>query len=196
MSVSRVFAAVSASRVGDEVADARVEARQIADRPEADAFSCSLATSCSSARRKSSMRNETSSAGPPPVLAAEREQRQEFDAVVEARAHRGAHRFHTLAMAGNARQQPLLRPAPVAVHDDGDVARHGAGWRNFEGGALEQERPERARRGQTAIRSASFALQRCLSISAMWRSVSFCTSSCARRSSSSETFFSLSRFFR
>jgi hypothetical protein len=28
------------------------------------------------------------------------------------------------AVAGDARQQPLLRPASVAVHDDRDVARH------------------------------------------------------------------------
>ena len=31
--------------------------------------------------------------------------------------------FHSGAMAGDARQMALLRPAAVAVHDDGDVLR-------------------------------------------------------------------------
>src|SRR5207245_801012 len=35
-----------------------------------------------------------------------------------------ARRLHALAMAGHARQAALGRPAPVAVHDDGDVGGH------------------------------------------------------------------------
>jgi len=32
-------------------------------------------------------------------------------------------RFHSGAVTGHARQVPALRPAAVAVHDDGDVPR-------------------------------------------------------------------------
>ena len=86
-------------------------------------------------------------------------------------------------MAGDARQQALLRPAPVAIHDDGDVARNGAHIGNGFGGAGEHVGPCRAalaavidRLGtaakaallvsQTAIKSASLACSS-LSISAM-----------------------------
>ena len=40
----------------------------------------------------------------------------------QAGAHDFAHRVHAGDMARLPRQMPLLRPASVAVHDDGDMA--------------------------------------------------------------------------
>src|SRR2546426_1000847 len=45
-------------------------------------------------------------------------------AVVEGGADDRPRRLHAFAMAGHARQAALGRPAPVAVHDDGDVGGH------------------------------------------------------------------------
>ncbi len=44
----------------------------------------------------------------------------------------GARRLHTGAMAGNARQMAALRPAAVAVHDDGNMARQAARVKLFQ----------------------------------------------------------------
>ena len=144
-----------------------------------------------------------------PVLAREREQREVVDAALDAGADDAAHRLDALAVTGDARQQPLLRPAPVAVHDDRDVARDVAGRRYVAGGA--GVHAGGAGRGSGAacrcggaadaagVRSPSGpppSPARTLSISAMKRSVSFCTSACACRSSSSATAWSFSSFFR
>src|SRR5262249_26383010 len=120
-----------------------------------------------------------------PVLGTEGEQREELDAALGAGAHRGAHGVGAGAMAGHARQQPRLRPAAVAVHDDRDVPRHVAGGGNLPGAAL---------RAHMARSSASFC---CSILSMVWmcRSVAFCTSSCARRSSFSDTSFFFSASF-
>ena len=72
---------------------------------------------------KSCIRNETSSAG-----------RRQFS-LLNANSVRystprstqpsdqAAHRLDAAPVAGNARQKTRLRPAAVAIHDDGDVAR-------------------------------------------------------------------------
>ena len=59
--------------------------------------------------------------GPLPVLAAERIERQTVDPQRFDRAVQLAHRFHAAPMAESARQAAPLRPAAIAVHDDGDA---------------------------------------------------------------------------
>ena len=110
-------------------------------------------------------------ARPLPVLGREREHGQVLDAAVGAGVHRAHERVDALLVAEEARHVPLLGPAAVAVHDDGDVARHAGATC----GTLAH---------QTAMISASLA-EVSRSISAMVRSVSFCSSSSERRSSSS-----------
>jgi hypothetical protein len=61
----------------------------------------------------------------PPVLRTESEQGQIFDAALEAGAHRFTHHFDALGVAGKARHEALPCPATIAIHDDGDVTRHG-----------------------------------------------------------------------
>src|SRR5207244_12011422 len=43
-----------------------------------------------------------------------------FDA--GGRFHRGAHRGHTGAVTGHSRQMTATSPAPVAIHNNGDVS--------------------------------------------------------------------------
>ena len=57
-----------------------------------------------------------------PVLAAEGVERQTLDRGVLQAAHELAHRLHALPVAHHPRQVLALRPAAVAIHDDGDVA--------------------------------------------------------------------------
>ena len=60
--------------------------------------------------------------GTPPVLHRKRVKSERWN--VQARAGFDDHSrgFHSRAMPGHARQVPPLRPAAVAVHDDGDMA--------------------------------------------------------------------------
>src|SRR5690606_1190022 len=120
-------------------------------------------------------------AGPPPVLAAEREQRQRADAPAHALADRHAHRLDALAVAGLARQSARAGPAAVAVHDDGDVTRQRHGGRQGPGRTMPQ----------TCITSFSLAAV-IWSMSATALSVIFWISSAPRRSSSCEISFSFS----
>jgi hypothetical protein len=65
-----------------------------------------------------------------PVLRGEGEHGEHLDAALAAMAKAGAQRIHALLVAGHARQVAPGRPAPVAVHDDGNVVwnpalRHG-----------------------------------------------------------------------
>ena len=108
---------------GDEIAYAPVEARRVADDLEADAVGMQLRDLLLERTREEIHQDRDFIGGPAPVLAREREERQVFDALLDCRTHRGAHRFDALAMSGDAREQPLVRPAAVAVHDDGDMSR-------------------------------------------------------------------------
>jgi hypothetical protein len=62
--------------------------------------------------------------GPFPVLYAERIQRQGFDAEIDAVQGDSLDRSCAPAVSLDARQRSLLRPAAVAVHDDGQMARY------------------------------------------------------------------------
>jgi hypothetical protein len=112
-----------------------------------------------------------------PVLAGEREQREKFDVALDAREDDRPHRLDTAAVSGDARQHPLLRPAPVAVHDDRHVPGTSdvAGMSRVELGNMGLREPVAmcgvvggcaAAARQIAIRSVSLAAST-LSISAM-----------------------------
>ena len=59
----------------------------------------------------------------PPILRGESVEGQAFDPRLAGGAQHRAGGLGAGAVAGGARQAPRLRPAAVAVHDDGDVAR-------------------------------------------------------------------------
>ena len=61
--------------------------------------------------------------GPPPIFQGKRVQGQRRNVQPRAGFDHGARRLHPGAVAGHARQMPPLRPAAIAVHDDGDVLR-------------------------------------------------------------------------
>ena len=90
-------------------------------------FSCSLATSLLE-RAHEQLHQERDFVGrTAPVLAAEGEQTSGTRRRARCSAGHLAHRLEPAPMTGHARQEALLRPAAVAVHDDGDVTRHRAG---------------------------------------------------------------------
>ena len=60
---------------------------------------------------------------PAPVLAGEGEQGQGANAALKAEVDAGVDRACAGTVADGARATATLRPAPVAVHDDGDMAR-------------------------------------------------------------------------
>src|SRR6267154_1174144 len=125
--------------------------------------------------------------GSAPVLGAEGEKGQVFDADIGARTRDSTHRLDPLLVTRDARQIALFGPAAVAIHDDGYVPGDVAGGRDLARGAGEGFHVwSISGFDQTAISSASLAAI-ILSISAMCLSVSFWISSCARRSSSSDT---------
>jgi hypothetical protein len=62
--------------------------------------------------------------GPFPILGRESVEGEAFDAGLARRSEHLAGGLGALAVAGGAGKPPRLRPAAVAVHDDGDVARN------------------------------------------------------------------------
>ena len=76
----------------------------------------------------------------PPVLAAEGKQRQIFHAQLAAGLDHFAHRFHPALVPHDARHETLLRPAPIAIHDDGDVTRDSSNVWNRAGGTEKRQR--------------------------------------------------------
>ena len=61
---------------------------------------------------------------PRPVLGREAVDRQVLHAELDGRAYGTPYSLHALAMTDRARQAALFGPAPVAIHDDGDMTRH------------------------------------------------------------------------
>ena len=117
----------------------------------------SFSTSCSSALHEQLHQQADLFRRAAPVLGTEGEQRQVFDAALETGAHHLAHRLDTPVMPGDARHKALLRPAPVAVHDDRDMARHAPPRRGTARVELDERAMPRICAGvQTAISSASF----------------------------------------
>src|SRR5512139_832872 len=119
----------------------------------------------------------------PPVFGTEREYREMGHPTLGAGADHSAQRLNPLAMPRHTRHQPVFCPAPIAVHDDRDVPGDSFVCRNRL--LLADRHAVYARlTAQTASRSFSLSAS-ILSISPMNLSVSFCTSSWVRRSSSS-----------
>ena len=75
-----------------------------------------------------------------PVLAAEGEQRQIFHTHLAACLDHFAHRLHSALVPHDARHEALLRPAPIAIHDDGDVTRDSSDVGNGAGGTEKRQR--------------------------------------------------------
>src|SRR5439155_1240291 len=69
--------------------------------------------------------------GSPPVLRAEGEQGQVFDSAIGARTRDLTHRLDPLLVTGDAREIALFGPAPVAIHDDGDMPGDVVGGRDL-----------------------------------------------------------------
>src|SRR5439155_9914440 len=106
--------------------------------------------------------------GPSPILRRKGIKGQALHPGLACGAQRPARSFGAFAMAGNPRQSPALRPAAVAVHDDGDVA--GNRSEGFSAGL-------RPGAGLDHFCRISFSLAAmAASISAMVSSVIFCTS--------------------
>ena len=76
-------------------------------------------------RRSRPIRSRISDGGRDQFSGAEREDRQERDAEVARRAHGAPQRLDAAPVPFAARQAARRGPAPVAIHDDGDVPRHG-----------------------------------------------------------------------
>src|SRR5690606_21342274 len=126
---------------------------------------------------------------PPPVLAGKREQGQDLDALGQAEVDADVDRAGPGAVADHTRPTPALRPPPVAIHDDGQVARDSRGGTGFGRHGLGGRKCRRCH--QTAINSCSLALTTS-STFLMPSSVSFWISVSLRAASSSEMSFSLS----
>jgi hypothetical protein len=147
----------------DQLADRPVEAAHVADDAKADLVLVQLHHLLLERAQEQLHQDGHFLGGTAPVLAREGEQREELHAQLGAPAHGRAHGLDTAAVTGDTRQQALLRPAPVAIHDDRDVAGHIAHVRHF---ARRADVAAQRGRHQIAIRSASLAW-RTLSISAM-----------------------------
>ena len=61
--------------------------------------------------------------GPAPILHGKSVKRERRNIQPRAGLDDDPRRFHSGAVTGHARQMPALRPAAIAVHDDGDVPR-------------------------------------------------------------------------
>src|SRR5690606_9486931 len=154
--------------------DRLAEARAVADEADAHAAPVQLVDFAVERVDEKLHQRADFLLGPAPVLAREREQGECADPGVQAEIDAQVDRARAGAMADDARPVALLRPAAVAVHDDGQVARDSTG-----GGH------------QTAISSCSLALTTS-STSLIALSVIFWISASLRAASSSLTCFSLS----
>ena len=120
---------------GHELANAPIEHRRVADHLEADSVRVELRDLLLQRAHEELHQDRDFVGRAPPVLAGEREQRQELDVELDAGKDDGAHRLDAPPVAGDPRQHALLRPAAVAVHDDRDVARDGGRRGDVAGGA-------------------------------------------------------------
>src|SRR5688572_22672563 len=130
----------------DQRAHLEIEPARVPDDLEADFVAMELAHFAREGRHEQLHQQRDLLGRAAPVLGAERKQRQEPDAPLRARGHYAPYRLDAALVPRNARQVPAPRPAPVAIEDDGDVARHLAALRYLECGA--QARPPGSYRHQ------------------------------------------------
>src|SRR5579862_3282106 len=112
--------------------------------------------------------------GPRPIFRAEREDGQIRNAEVARRTHGPAQSFHSAPVSFHPRQAARRRPAPIAIHNDGNVPRHSKAV------AISPQRlrcPLLRSYGITQTVMISFSLPASIfSTSAIEASVAFCTS--------------------
>src|SRR5579871_4171261 len=114
-------------RLAQRSAHRRGQPAQVADREQADVMLHHLAELALQVAAQQRHEAVDLARRAVPVLAREREQREVLDAQPPARLHHRAHRLLAGTVPVEARKAALLRPAAVAVHDDGDVARQPRG---------------------------------------------------------------------
>src|SRR5712692_3021855 len=110
---------------------ARPEGRDIADYPQAHLVLVQPLGFLLQGGHEQLLERRDLLGGSAPVLRAEGEQGQVFDAAIGARTRDLTHRLDPLRMAGDAREIALFGPAPVAIHDDGDMPGDVVGGRDL-----------------------------------------------------------------
>jgi hypothetical protein len=108
----------------NDVGDVVLKADPFADHPHANAFRHEPIEVARHIEPQQIEQRAHLLGGPAPILGREPEHRQMRDAEFAGSFHRAPQRFNTLGMPERARTVALLRPAAVAVHDDGDVPGH------------------------------------------------------------------------
>ena len=141
------------------LAQLRRKCGQLADEAQAHAVAVQLVDLTIERLQEQLHQSADLGLGALPVLRGEGEQGEGGDALAQAELHGAAYRLLTGAVAEHAGTQALLRPAAVAVHDDGDVGRHARsaaarGRSGRIGGAVFGGVPRCA---QSAISSSSLA---------------------------------------
>ena len=150
-----------------------LEARQVTDDAKTDATIMELGNFVFQRTQEQLHQERHFFLRPAPVLGAERKQGEVRNSTLDTGLNHGPDRLDAAFVPCHPRQEAATRPAPVAVHDEGDMARHSARLGNGTGrtnelrhlGGFPDETQGGAATAQTAIRSASFAA-RILSTSA------------------------------
>jgi hypothetical protein len=109
----------------EQPADLGIETFALADDTHAHAFAVKVGEIV--ANKAAQQRHQLADFGcrTRPVLGAERENREKADTEIAGGAYRATERLDAAAVAFPTRQPARRRPAPVAVHDDGNVPRYG-----------------------------------------------------------------------
>ena len=109
----------------EQLAQRLVEGADVADDLQADAARMQVAGFLAQVTQEQLGQARNFLGRAAPVLGAEGEQGEAFHAGRHAALYQGAYAPCAAGVAHHLRQAALARPAPVAVHDDGDMARHG-----------------------------------------------------------------------
>ena len=152
----------TAFRIQDHLADVAGHPAAIADDAHAAVALHQLVHIAAEIGAEQSHQGAHFGLGPLPVFRRKGEQGEILKFHVAGGAHRLAHRAHAGIMTGLARQMPFLRPAAIAVHDDGDMA--------GKMGRMGAQLPHTCMISCSLVWSA-------VSMSLMCWSVSFCSSS-------------------
>ena len=110
-------------RLMDFLLQRRADAVQLADVAQLDAFGVEFVQFAVDDRFQNTHQHPHFGAWTRPVLGRKGVNRQDFDAIFDARAQNAAQIFRPVTVSFGARQPARFRPAPVAIHDDGDMPR-------------------------------------------------------------------------
>ena len=136
------MARVRASAPGDEEADVVVEAVALADDAQAHPRPGERVELPAQIEPQQPHEFADLLGGAFPILRREGVEGEIVDAEIDTAAHSLAGRVGAAAMAGDARQAAPCGPAPVAVHDDGDVPRRTRRGRLSRGGGFHPVGPD------------------------------------------------------